>query len=141
MLRSVNMQDYMMRNPVTVHKDMDVYGAIQIILANQVSGICVVDEDNKLIGILSEIDCLRAILSSVYNESPQAGIVAEFMTANIISVKLSDNIVDVAADMLKHKHRRRPVVDENGLLLGQVTCRQLLRAVQEFTTPKKPSNN
>jgi len=135
------MQDYMMRNPVTVDKDMDVYNAIQVILANQVSGVCVIDGENKLIGILSEIDCLRAILSSVYNESPRAGVVEEFMTSNIISVQLSDNIVDVAADMLKHKHRRRPVVDENGLLLGQVTCRQLLRAVQEFTTPKKPIKN
>lgn len=141
MLRSVDMQDYMMRNPVTVDKDMDVYNAIQVILANQVSGVCVIDGENKLIGILSEIDCLRAILSSVYNESPRAGVVEEFMTSNIISVQLSDNIVDVAADMLKHKHRRRPVVDENGLLLGQVTCRQLLRAVQEFTTPKKPIKN
>ncbi len=141
MLRSVDMQDYMMRNPVTVSKDMDIYEAINQILVNQVSGICVTDEQNTLIGVLSEMDCLRAILSSVYNESPRAGTVEEFMTAEVISVSLSDSIVDVATDMLKHKHRRRPVIDENGKLLGQVSCRQLLRAVQEFATPQHPPKN
>jgi len=33
--------------------------------------------------------------------------------------------------MLKHKHRRRPVI-ENGKLIGQVTCRQILSAIKDF---------
>jgi len=40
-------------------------------------------------------------------------------------------VVDVADDMLKKGHRRRPVVD-NGKLVGQITCRQLLRVVRDF---------
>jgi CBS domain-containing protein len=39
--------------------------------------------------------------------------------------------VDVADDMLKKGHRRRPVLD-HGRLVGQITCRQLLRVVSEF---------
>ena len=54
------------------------------------------------------------------------------MTTDVVSVSLHENIVDVAQDMLAHKHRRRPVIDEDGTLLGQVTCRQLLRAVKDF---------
>jgi len=71
--------------------------------------LCVVDEHDILIGVLSEMDCLRAILSSVYNESPAVGEVSEFMTREVISVSLHDSIVDVANDMLKHKHRRKGV--------------------------------
>lgn len=130
MLRSVELKDYMLHNPIKMKPDDNVYEAIHQILAYKVSGVCVVGEHDQLLGVLSELDCLRAILSSVYNESP-VGSVKEFMTKDVITVKLQDNIVDIAADMLKHKHRRRPVIQDDGKLIGQVTCRQLLRAVKE----------
>ena len=43
----------------------------------------------------------------------------------------NEDIVDVAQDMLLKNKRRRPVV-ENGKLIGQITCRQLLSAVKKF---------
>ena len=131
MLRSVEMKDFIQSDPVKVKAEEDIFEAIRLLSAYRVSGACVVDDGGYLVGVLSELDCLRAILSSVYNESP-VGKVGEFMTKEVISVKVTDNIVDVASDMLKHKHRRRPVVQDDGLLIGQVTCRQLLAAVTKF---------
>ena len=131
MLRSVEMKDFINSDPVKVKAEDDIFEAIRLLSAYRVSGACVVDDGGYLVGVLSELDCLRAILSSVYNESP-VGKVGEFMTKEVISVRASDNIVDVASDMLKHKHRRRPVVQDDGLLIGQVTCRQLLAAVTKF---------
>jgi len=141
MLRSVDIQDYMLSNPVKIKANTDVFEAVHQILVYKVSGLCVVDEHDILIGVLSEMDCLRAILSSVYNESPAVGEVSEFMTREVISVSLHDSIVDVANDMLKHKHRRRPVIDDGGRLVGQVTCRQLLRGVKEFVSPEDPTEH
>ncbi len=133
MLPSVEMKDYMTSDPVRIKADADVHEGIRLLLAYKVSGLCVVDDSGHLIGVLSELDCLRAILSSVYNKNP-VGNVEEYMTREVISVKLTDNIVDVASDMMKHKHRRRPVIQDDGLLIGQVTCRQLLAAVQNFSS-------
>ena len=135
MLRSVEMKDYMLSNPVKMKGDDNIYDAIHELLVYKVSGLCVVDDNDHLIGVLSELDCLKAVLGSVYNESP-VGSIKEFMSTDVISVKLHDNIVDVATDMLKHKHRRRPVIQDDGRLIGQVTCRQLLRAVKEFASPE-----
>jgi CBS domain-containing protein len=140
MLKSVEMQDYMLSNPVKMHAEENVFDAIHQIMVYKVSGVCVVDDNDHLIGVLSELDCLRAVLSSVYNDSP-VGSVGEYMTKDVISVTLHDNIVDVAADMLKHKHRRRPVIQDDGKLIGQVTCRQLLRAVKEFASPEDPTEH
>ena len=131
MLRTVEMESFIHLDPVKVKAEDDIFEAIHLLSAYRVSGACVVDDGGYLVGVLSELDCLRAILGSVYNESP-VGKVGEFMTENVITVKRTDNIVDVASDMLKHKHRRRPVVQDDGLLIGQVTCRQLLAAVKEF---------
>ena len=138
MLRSVDMQDHMLRNPPTVKTDDNLFDAIHIILASRISGVCVIDGSSRLVGMLSEMDCLKGILSSVYNELP-AGSVEEFMSSEVVTVSLHDNIVDVASDMLKHKQRRRPVLDQNGTLIGQVSCRQLLRAAKEFALPEDPT--
>ncbi|MGV0036305.1 MAG: CBS domain-containing protein [Candidatus Azotimanducaceae bacterium WSBS_2022_MAG_OTU7] len=49
--------------------------------------------------------------------------------------KPNDDIISVATSMLNDKHRRRPVIDDNKLI-GQVTCRQILGAINGFTVPK-----
>jgi CBS domain-containing protein len=131
MLQSVNLRDYMLPNPVKVRADDNVLDAMQVIIDNKISGVCVVDDDANLVGILSEMDCLRAVLGAIYNNSG-IGIVRDHMaTDNLVVAHPNEDIVDVAQDMLLKNKRRRPVV-ENGKLIGQITCRQLLSAVKKF---------
>lgn len=139
MLRSVHLEDYMSDNPVRVKADDDIFEAIHQILVHKISGLCVVDEDNNLVGMLSELDCLRAILSSTYNDEMPVGRVREFMTTELITAGRHEDIVNVASDMLKQKHRRRPVVDNDGKLVGQITCRRVLRGIKEFCTSRDAS--
>lgn len=139
MLRSVELKDYMIHNPVKVTLDTSLFTAIHEIIVNKISGVCIVGNNDKLLGILSEMDCLSAILSATYNES-SVGTVGEFMTSELDVAEASEDIVSVATEMLKKNQRRRPVV-ENGKLIGQITCRQLLRAVKEFAVPADPTEH
>jgi CBS domain-containing protein len=121
----------MLTNPVRVHGDDNVLNAMQVIIDNKISGVCVVDERENLVGILSELDCLRAVLGSIYNNT-SIGHVKDYMaTENLVVAHPNEDIVDVAQDMLLKNKRRRPVV-EDGKLVGQITCRQLLSAVKKF---------
>lgn len=136
MLPSVSLRDYMLPSPATVHHDASLKEAMAVIIENRVSGLCVIDEEGKLVGILSELDCLRAVLSAVYNKNA-IGRAADYMAAeNLVVAHPDEDIVDVAQDMLMNNKRRRPVV-ENGRLVGQITCRQLLKAVQELEAADK----
>jgi len=131
MLQSVNLRDYMLTNPVKVHANDNLLTAMQVIIDNKISGVCVVDERENLVGILSELDCLRAVLGSIYNNT-NIGHVKDFMASdNLVVAHPNEDIVDVAQDMLLKNKRRRPVV-EDGKLVGQITCRQLLTAVKKF---------
>lgn len=131
MLKSVNLRDYMLTNPVKVKPTDHVLDAMQAIIDNKISGVCVVDTEGNLVGILSEMDCLRAVLSAIYNDGG-IGLVADHMsTDNLVVAHPNEDIVDVAQDMLVKNKRRRPVV-EDGKLIGQITCRQLLAAVKKF---------
>ena len=132
MLRSVELKDHMLIHPVTVNVDSDMGEAIRLIIDNKISGLCVVDGEGRLAGILSELDCLRAMLSTSYNEGG-IGMVREYMAEdNLVVANPHEDITDVAQDMLRKNKRRRPVV-EDGKLVGQITCRQLLKAVKDFT--------
>lgn len=131
MLKSVDLRDYMLPHPVKVKADDNIFEAMKIISENKISGLCVVSDDDTLVGVLSEMDCLRAVLGAVYNED-SFGLVNDYMTSeNLVVAHPGEDIVDVAQDMMRQNKRRRPVV-ENGKLIGQITIRQLLKAVAEF---------
>ncbi len=131
MLRSVNLRDYILKHPLKIKDDANILEAMQVIIDNKVSGLCVVDDAENLVGILSELDCLRALLSATYNKTG-LGEVREYMAFdNLVVAHPDEDIIDVAQDMLAKNKRRRPVV-ENGKLIGQITCRQLLTAVKNF---------
>lgn len=132
MLKSVKVKEYMVAKQESVTPDMTIVEAAEIIIKHALTGIVVVDEEGNLVGMLSELDCLQAIVDSTYNEgNPGASRVRDFMTPEVETNKPSDFIIDVAASMLDHKHRRRPIVDD-GKLVGQLTCRQILRAIRDF---------
>ena len=137
MLGSVELKDYMLKNPVTARSELTVYEAALRILDHKVSGLVVVDERRALMGMLSELDCLRVILAGVYNDEEfGAALVGDVMTREVEVQHPHDDIIDVATSMLDHKHRRRPVV-QDGLLVGQVTCRQILKVVTEGLKDQK----
>ena len=132
MNKSVEVRKYMLQKPVTIGPDRTIYEASALILENKVSGICVVDEEGRLVGVLSELDCLHAVVNGVYNDGdPGSAHVSDYMTKEVEVNHPHDGIIDVAASMLSHKHRRRPIVVD-GKLVGQLTCRQILKAIKEF---------
>ena len=62
MLQSVNLRDYMLTNPVRVHADDNVLNAMQVIIDNKISGVCVVDDARTSSAFSRRLDCLRAVL-------------------------------------------------------------------------------
>jgi CBS domain-containing protein len=137
MTRSLSLDAYMVKRPVCVNANDSIIDAVEVILENSVSGVCVIDDKGQLVGMLSELDCLEAIVDRIYvNKKSSAGYVYEVMTKDVEVNKPNDDIISVAASMLDNKRRRRPVVSDDKLV-GQITCRQILGAIKDFTVPNK----
>jgi len=138
MQKSVDVNDYMVKRPVLVTPDTELFEAIHRILRYRISGVAVVDGNKRPVGMLSELDCLRAILSDTYfGENVVNMSVGDHMTADVECVPAHADIIGVAKSMLDHKRRRRPVVDEENRLVGQITCRAILKCVKDFGLPKR----
>jgi CBS domain-containing protein len=121
-------KDIMTKKLITFQPDMRVIAAIESLLKHKISGAPVVDENGNLVGVLSEIDCMSTIIQDLYY-SDSGGSVRDFMSTEITTVNSEMGLVDLAEIFQKKHFRRLPVVD-NGILVGQVSRRDVLKAIQ-----------
>ena len=105
---------------------------IQTLLKYKISGGPVVNDDNELIGVISEGDCMKEVVRGKYNNMPNLnGMVAEHMTRDVISIPPETNIFDAAKMFLDKRIRRFPVVNR-GKLVGQISQKDIMRAVHNM---------
>lgn len=128
--------DCMRRNPLTIVSDANLVQAIELIVEYKLTGLTVTDEAGNAVGILSELDCIKAVLTALYNEGdPEHALVADAMSTDLSTCSPDDSIVEVAQDMLNSRQRRRPVL-EGGKLVGQVSSSNILWALMEHSRRK-----
>jgi CBS domain-containing protein len=132
-----NVDQCMHRAPLTITEDKNIVDAVEMLLEYKLTGVTVVNGNNDVVGVLSEVDCIRAILNAIYNdgEADEAGTVADFMTRSVNFCSPQDGIVEVAESMLATKQRRRPVMVD-GKLVGQVSSGNILWALMAFSRRK-----
>lgn len=117
-----------MTHPVfTLRPDDSVMVALGALLRRGFSGAPVVDGDGRLLGVLSEQDCMRVMASAAFHQLPE-GQVHEHMTCCVESISPDLDLFDVVAMLQQGSHRRLPVVSD-GRLVGIVARRDVLRAL------------
>lgn len=133
MPESLNIKDSMNPNPVTVLPEVNIADVAKLMLKHKVSGVLVVDSSKTLLGMISELDCLKVMSDSIYIDGCNTSSLSakDIMIKEVTSVSPDAQLFDVMTSMLNQGQRRRPVV-ENGRVIGQVTCRQLLRVITSF---------
>jgi len=134
MFRSILVDDFMTTHLATAKPEMDLLALVDLLLIQGISGAPVVDQDGKLVGMISEQDCLRKILVGTY-QGDIGGRVEDAMTSPVETVKMGASIVEVAEQMLMTNRRRFPVVDLEDRLRGQISRRDLLKAVRAYEIP------
>lgn len=146
-------KDLMTLNPVTV-KPLDlVETVLKRLEESHVSGLPVVNDDNEVVGIISEADLLfkerpiqlplylNFLGTIVYLDPPgrfqqqlkkSLGIlVQDVMTSHPITITPKTPIVKAANLMISKRVNRLPVVDNQKKLVGIITREDLLRALRE----------
>lgn len=124
-------EDIMTREVVTFTPETDLYEAMSVLLSRKFSGASVVDSEGTLVGVLSEKDCLRVIAGEVFDGLPE-GRVGDYMSRDLITVSPSTSLFDITALFLNRPIRRLPVVEEDARLVGQISRRDVLWAIESM---------
>jgi len=127
MLRSMQVKDYMSKNVVTLDPDMEILRAAHTLITHDISGAPVLDEHGRLVGILTERDCMRVAMQADYHGLP-GGLVRDHMSANPQSLEPGESILNLAQLFIDGRFHRYPVVD-NGRLVGVISRRDVMRAM------------
>jgi CBS domain-containing protein len=128
---------FMTTNLITFSPDTLIETAIESFLTNKISGAPVVDIDGKLIGILSEKDCMKTLFEASYYNN-LGGYVKEYMSINVTTIDVNDTLSNVADNFMKSRFRRFPIL-EGDKLVGQISRRDVLRAIHKLSKEKQPS--
>ena len=146
---SKTVADVMSRDVRTVQPETPLQEAIQILADNRISGLPVVNEMGKLVGVLSETDLMwqemgatppayvMLLDSVIYLKNPVryeqelhkalGQTVGELMTSDVITVG-PDKALSEAARLMYEKHvRRLPVIDESKCVVGILTRGDIIR--------------
>lgn len=116
---------------VTFRPDTDVLDAIHELVKHGISGAPVIDDTGNLVGMLSEFDCMKVVLTAGYHGDP-GGPVSDLMATDVKTVRAEVSIVDMADVFMKSGLRRYPVISGNRLV-GQISRRDVLRALTELS--------
>ena len=128
-MKSVCVRDCMATSLVTLKPEMEILAAVHLLLQHDFGGAPVLDDDGRLVGILTEKDCMKVVLNAAYH-SEFAGIVADFMSTEISSLAPELSLVEAAQCFLEKRYHRYPVL-EDGVLIGQISRRDILRALED----------
>ena len=127
--QSLRVEDYMARKLITFNPDQPIHDVVEALMKHRISGAPVVNENGELCGVISEGDCLKEVVKGMYDNHPTlSGLVEEHMAKNVITVSPDLNIFEAAKMFLEKRLRRFPVV-KDGKLIGQISQKDVMKAV------------
>ena len=146
---SKTVAEIMTTDPVTVSPKTSLQEAIQILADRDISGLPVVNDRGKLVGVISETDLtwqatgvdappyIMFLDSVIYLQNPAkhnqevhkalGQTVEEAMSGRLTTVKGSQLVREAAQIMHEKKLRRLPVVDDDSKLIGMITQGDVIR--------------
>ena len=111
------------QNPFSLTADRTVDEADQLMGKYKISGVPIVDDKGKLVGILTNRD-LRFITDYTTK-------IGDVMTKDhLVTAPVGTTLADAKTILMDHKIEKLPIVDDNGMLRGLITIKDIEKAVQ-----------
>ena len=125
--KAERVRDFMKTNPLSISPETEIMRAVHLLVAKDISGLPVTDAQGRVVGILTERDCIAVALQAGYFDE-LGGRVEQYMTTPVETVEPDSSLMDLAELFARAPFRRCPVVEE-GRLVGLICRRDILRAL------------
>ena len=144
---SMFVKDIMSRNVEVVSPNTSLKDAANLLLELRISGLPVVNSENKLIGIVTEADFLCALgipchhpahsvwqtLESMFNATPKnshlPNVVSDIMSTQPVTIGIDETLHEVIATMKHHHVKRLIVINEQETVVGIITRSNLVKVL------------
>jgi len=120
-------KQFMTKDVISIKETLPIYEALIVLTKNKVSGLPVVDDEMKVIGVLSEKDVLRLLIDKNLTEKR---VVGDYMSREVISFTEEGDAMDICKFFIKSHIRRVPIVKDEKLV-GIVSRRDIVNLILE----------
>ncbi|ADC69913.1 CBS domain containing membrane protein [Methanocaldococcus sp. FS406-22] len=133
-LKNIKVKDIMTKNVITAKRDEGVVEAFEKMLKYKISSLPVVDDENKVIGIVTTTDIGYNLIRDRYTLETTIG---DVMTKNVITIREDDNILEAIKKMDINGKKEEiinqlPVVDKNNKLVGIISDGDIIRTISKI---------
>jgi len=115
-----SVREIMVTNVLTVSKDATIKDALNLIIKTRIGGVVVVDDDKKVLGIVTEHDLAFLLADKLTGKK-----VEEYMTKKVVTASTKTTLGEATKTMTENSFRRLPIVS-NGKLVGMLTTRTII---------------
>lgn len=126
--RAMNVSAYMTPRPVTINRNFTAENAASLMRRHQVFQLPVVDDNGKLVGIVTDRDIRSTAGSDL--DLLKKFLVSEIMTADVVRVGPDENIRMAIEILYRLRIGGLPVVEDDEVV-GIITVRDLLRCLRD----------
>ncbi|HET7627475.1 MAG TPA: CBS domain-containing protein [Bacillales bacterium] len=146
----VEIRDFMIRDVVTVRKESTIRHLLKTLVSNKIGGVPVVDEEQKLIGMVSDGDVLRALtpreqtifdfytityvlekqeLDDNFRSTLRAPVERIMTKRNLYYVYPDDEFRKVLKILARHRFKKIPVINRAERVIGVISRGDVLRYI------------
>jgi CBS domain-containing protein len=125
----LKVEDIMSVPPVIAPEDATVSDIARLMYENRIGSVLIVDNQGKLIGIVTERDITHACAMGILGKETKAFAI---MTENPITASPQMSVEEAFKKMKEANIRHLPVVDENGKPVGALSLRDVTDALFSF---------
>lgn len=142
----VAVKEVMTAGVIAIGPDVEIHEAAERLSNNGISGMPVVDEENRVLGVISEDDLLRLVgvrRGSRFRDILHLGrressppvsdaVVGDIMSAPAVTIGLEEDVRNIASILDERKIKRLPVVDGDGRLVGIISRADIVKIISKL---------
>ncbi len=116
---------------VAVNQDTPIDRVIKLLVEHDITGIPVVDDENRLTGIVTE----KNVLGVLSGQNDILGTAGQYMTEDVVSFDENDDVIAICECLVNNPFRRVPILS-HGKLVGIISRRDLIKYILEPIGPR-----
>lgn len=131
MTNIVTARTIMNPNPVTIGPEATLIEAIQLLIDRKISGLPVIDEARRLVGMISEKDTMRLF----YDDPGEHSFVRDLMVTDLRAFQADDELSEVCDCLMANTFRRVPIL-EGDRLVGLISRADLMPTILDLASER-----
>jgi len=130
-LETPKVEDILVKNVIAFRPDFDSFDAIKYFNEYKISTAPVVNDENEVIGFLSESDCIKCLSNCLFYDEARNRTIDLIMSKDVAVAESAWDIFKLETFFVSNHLRCAPVVDSENHLIGIVTRRDALLALEK----------